>query len=142
MKRACNLQIKTCEICGERAATYICQECGRGVCHFCFEPATWICLDCYKSLKREASALKSFRWSTTFKLFLLGFALMFAGIIVILVMTILFGAATDAGAIIWIFPLPPIGFGTRQYALWAILLSVTLTILGLVLFITLRKRSR
>ena len=136
------MQVKTCEVCGNRAARYICQECGRKVCQFCFEPNTWICSDCYNHLKRESSALESFQWSTPFKLFLLGFVLMFVGIIVMMIATVLFGASISAGAIIWIFPLPPIGFGTGPYAFWIILLGVALTVLGLILFITLRKRAR
>ena len=136
------MQVKTCEVCGKRAARYICQECGREVCQFCFEPNTWFCSDFYNSLKRETSALESFQWATPFKLFLFGFVLMFAGIIVVIIATVLFGTSMDAGAIIWIFPLPPIGFSTEPYAFWAILLGVALTVLGLVLFITLRKRAR
>lgn len=134
------MQAKTCEVCGERAARYICQECGSEACQFCFDPAKWICLGCYKSLEREPSALESFRWSTLVKLFLFGFVLMFAGIIVIMVATVLFGASAGAGAIIWIFPLPPIGLGAGPYAFWAILLGVTLTVFALILFIILRQR--
>jgi uncharacterized membrane protein len=136
------MQAKTCEVCGKRAARYVCQECGREVCQFCFESTAWVCLDCYTSLKREGSALGSFGWSTSFKLFLLGFVLIFAGIIVMMIATVLFGASLDAGAVIWVFPLPPIGFGTGQYAFWAVLFGVALTVLGLILFIVLRKRAR
>lgn len=136
------MQVKTCKVCGKRAARYVCQECGREVCQFCFEPNTWICLDCYNSLKRKTSALESFQWSTPFKLFLLGFILMFTGIIVVMIATVLFGTSASAGAVIWIFPLPPIGLGTEPYAFWTILLSIALTVLGLVLFITVRKRAR
>ena len=88
------------------------------------------------------AALGSFGWSTPFKLFLLGFVLMFAGIMVIMIATVLFGASVDTGAIIWVFPLPPIGFGTGPYAFWVVLLGVALTVLGLILFIVLRKRAR
>jgi len=136
------MQVKTCEVCGKRAARYTCQECGQEVCQFCFEPNTWFCSDCYNHLKRETSALESFQWSTPFKLFVLGFILMFVGIIIMMIATVLFGTSAGAGAIIWIFPLPPIGFGTGPYAFWVILLGVALTVLGLILFITLRKRAR
>ena len=136
------MQVKTCEVCGKRAARYICQECGREVCQFCFEPNTCFCSDCYNHLKRETSALESFQWSTPFKLFVLGFILMFVGIIIMMIATVLFGTSAGAGAIIWIFPLPPIGFVTGPYAFWVILLGVALTVLGLILFIALRKRAR
>jgi len=136
------MQVKKCEVCGKRTARYICQECGLEVCQFCFEPNTWVCSDCYNSLKRETSALESSQWSTPFKLFILGFILMFTGIIVVMIATVLFGTPVGAGTFIWIFPFPPIVFGTGPYAFWAILLSVALTVLGLVLFIRLRKRAR
>jgi hypothetical protein len=66
---------------------------------------------------------------------------MFVGIIVMMIAAVLFGASAGAGAVIWIFPLPPIGFGTGPYAFWVILLGVALTVLGLILFIVLRKRA-
>ena len=67
---------------------------------------------------------------------------MFAGIMVMMIATVLFGASMGAGAIIWIPPLPPIGFGTGSYAFWVILLGVALTVFGLILFIMLRKKAR
>ena len=136
------MQVKACEICSKRVARYVCQECGRQVCQFCFEPNTWFCSDCYDRLKREAPVLESLPWSTSFKLFLLGFTLTFLGIIVMMIATIFFGSPSSAGGVIWILPLPPIGFGAGPYAFWAILLVVALAILSLVLFITLRRRTR
>jgi len=136
------MQVKACEICGKRAARYICQECGREVCQFCFEPNTWFCLHCYNRLKRETLVLESFPWPTPFKLFLLGFVLMLVGMIVMMIAAVFFGASVGAGVSIWILPFPPIGFGVGPYAFWAILLAVALAILGLVLFITLRRRAR
>ena len=135
------MQVKTCEVCGKRAARYICQECGRKVCQSCLELPTWICLECYTNLKRETS-LESFQWSSPLKLFLFGFVLMFVGIIIMMIATFLFGVPMEGGTIIWIFPFPPIGFGIGSYAFWAISLSVALTVLSLILFIVLRKRAR
>ena len=136
------MQVKACEICSKRAARYVCQECGREVCQFCFEPSTWFCSNCYNRLKRETPALESFPWQTPFKGFLLGFILMFIGMIVMMVATVFFGESISAGTVIWILPFPPIGFGVGPYAFWMILLAVALTIFGLVLFITLRRRAR
>ncbi len=136
------MQVKACEVCGKRAARYVCQECGREVCEVCFEPTRWICLECYRSLGGETSVLESFQWPTPFKLFLLGFFLMFLGTIVMMIATVLFGGSIGAGTIIWIFPLPPIGFGTGPHAFWVILLGVALAALGLILFVVLRKWAR
>jgi hypothetical protein len=134
------VQVKTCEICGQRAATFVCQECGRKACKFCFETTTWVCLGCHKSLRRKTSVLESFRWSNPSKLLLLGFVLMFVGIIVIVATIFFFGAATDAGVVIWIFPLPPIGYGTGPYAFWTILFGIALTVPSVLLFSMLRKK--
>jgi len=136
------MRVRTCEICGKRVARYVCQECGREVCQFCFEPSTWVCLDCCNRLRREAPVLEAFPWPTPFKLFLLGFILMFLGMIVLTIATIFFGSSSSAGGVIWILPLPPIGFGAGPYAFWAILLVIALAILTLVLFIKLRRRTR
>jgi len=136
------MQVKTCEICGKRAARYICQNCGQEVCQFCFEPSTWFCSNCYSRFKRETPAPESLPWQTPFKVFFLGFILMFIGMIVMMVATVFFGASISAGTFIWILPLPPIGFGVGPYAFWVILFAIALTVFGLVLFITLRKRAR
>ena len=135
------MQVKICEVCGKRAARYICQECGRKVCQSCLELPAWICLECYTNLKRGTS-LESFQWSPPLKLFLFGFVLMFVGTIIMMIATIFFGAPMEGGTTIWIFPLPPIGFGIESYAFWAISLSVALKVLSLILFIVLRKRAR
>jgi len=136
------MRVKACEICDKRAAKYICQECGREVCQFCFEPSTWFCSDCYNHLKRKTPALESLPWPTPFKLFLLGFVLMFIGMLIITIATVFLGAPISTGVFIWIFPLPPIGLGAGPYAFWAILLSIALAILWLILFVTLRRRAR
>jgi len=135
------MRVRTCEICGNRVARYVCQECGREVCQFCFEPSTWVCQDCYNRLRLEAPVLEAFPWSTPFKLFLLGFVLMFVGMILMVIATIFFGSSSIAGGVIWILPLPPIGFGAGPYAFLAMLLAVVLAI-GLILFVTLRRRAR
>jgi len=136
------MQVKACEICSKRAARYVCQECGREVCQFCFEPNTWFCSNCYNRLRGENSAPESFPWQTPFKLFLFGFVLMFIGMVVMMVATVFFGASVSTGTLIWIPPLPPIGFGVGPYPFWVILIALAFTIFGLVLFIMLRRRAR
>ena len=133
------MRIKTCEICGKRAARYVCQECGREVCQFCFEANTWVCLDCYNRLRRE-TPVEAFSWSTPFKLFLLGFVLMFVGMIIMVIAAIFFGVPSGAGFLVFIPPLPPIGFGSGQYGFLVVLLAVALAI-GWILFIILRRRT-
>jgi len=140
------MQPPTCQICGKRPARYVCQECGREVCQICLEPHMWVCLTCYEKLRQKTPPLpKEISgvpfWPLPFKLFLLGFLLIFIGMILVIIASVFWGVS--AGAMIWIMPLPPIflGAGPRPYTAWAIILAIILTILGAVLFITLRKRG-
>jgi uncharacterized membrane protein len=135
------MRVRTCEICGNRVARYVCQECGREVCQFCFEPSTWVCQDCYNSLRRESPVLEVFPWSTPIKLFLWGFVLMFVGIILMVIAAVFFEMPAGTGVLVFIPPLPPIGFGAGPYAFLAMLLVVALAI-GLILFVVLKRRAR
>lgn len=132
----------TCEVCGRRAARYVCQECGRKVCGVCLEPHEWVCLTCLERLRRKVAALprETFPWPASLKLFLLGFLLIFVGMVFMMIAAVFFGAS--AGAVIWIPPLPPIILGLGQYPVWTILVVVVLTILGAVLFLIFRRRKR
>lgn len=140
MRRGGHTRVKACEICGKRAARYVCQECGREVCEACLEPHSWVCSDCYGRVKREAPAFEAIPWSAPFKLFLLGFLLIFMGMIFVIIAAVLFGAPATSGAVIFVGPIP-IVLGAGPHSLWAIVLAVALTILGLILFFALRKRG-
>lgn len=137
------MQVRTCEICGKRPARYVCQECSRGVCEVCLEPRTWVCSDCYSRLRPEAPspAVEAFTWSTPFKLFFLGFLIIFVGMVVMIIAAIFFGAS--AGAMIWILPFPPVivGAGPYLYSVWVAVLAVAVVVLGVVVFFALRKRA-
>lgn len=133
------MRVRTCEICGKRVSRYVCQECGREVCQFCLEPNTWVCLDCYHSLKQETPVSEVFPWSTPFKLFLLSFLLILIGTIFTLIASVLPGTFS-MGAIIFLGPIPII-LGAGPHLIWVIILAFALTILGIVAFITLRKRA-
>lgn len=133
------MRVRTCEICGKRVARYVCQECGREVCQFCLEPNTWVCLDCYHSLKQETPTLEVFPWPTPFKLFLLSFLLILIGTIFILIASVLPGKFS-IGAIIFLGPIPII-LGAGPHLIWVIILAFALTVLGVIMFITLRKRA-
>ena len=45
------------------------------------------------------------------------------------------------GGLVWIPPLPPIGFGVGSYVFWMMILGVAVTVLGIVLFVVLRNRT-
>ena len=79
------MQVRQCEICGKRAARYVCQECGRQVCERCLELHVWVCSECYNRLRPEAPVMKPFSWSMPLKLFFLGFLLTFVGIVLVMI---------------------------------------------------------
>ncbi len=73
------------------------------------------------------------------KLFLLGFALIFVGMIFLIASSILYGnVQTTTGIVILVGPIPII-LGTGPYSFFAILLATILTILAIVFFLLIRK---
>jgi len=134
------MQAKTCAVCRNRSARYVCQECGRGICEVCFEPQTWLCADCHKSLKPPAQASERSTWPLPLKLYLIGLSLMLIGTLLVAVTVIFSGEPFAAGTVIFVGPIP-IMWGPWPYSLWTVILAVVLTILGIVMFIIGRKRT-
>jgi uncharacterized membrane protein len=72
-------------------------------------------------------------------LFLIGFFIIFAGIIILIVGAVLYGSEMiNFGTIIFIGPIP-IVVGTGPEATWMILFSVILAVLSIIMFIIFRK---
>lgn len=72
-------------------------------------------------------------------LFLIGFFIIFAGIIILIVGAVLYGSETvNFGAIIFIGPVP-IVVGAGPEATWMILFSVILAVLSITMFIIFRR---
>lgn len=132
------MRVRTCEICGKRTARYVCQECGEEVCEACLEPHLWVCSKCYSRVKREAPPFEVIPWATPFKLFLLGFFLIFIGMIFVMISVVLSEAPATFGAIVFVGPIP-IVLGAGPNSLWAIMFATALTIVALILFLVLRK---
>ncbi len=133
------MQVKTCQLCGKLApVTYTCKQCKREVCEACFKHEVNVCSECYSRLKEETPLL-----TFPLKLFLLGFALMTAGVIFLIASAILYdNPQTTSGIVILIGPIPII-IGTGPYSFSAIILTIILTILGMVFFLVLmRKRTQ
>jgi len=113
---------KICEICGNRPARYICQECGRSACEFCFVPERWLCIECYRKLAYHAPVppiTREIEINFPIKLFLIGFTIIFVGTL-ILMLSSLYASSTQGG-FIWIFPLPPFFFGAGQEKSWSLI---------------------
>ena len=72
---------------------------------------------------------------------LLGIVLVFVGISVLVVASIVLGGSGSVGGVILIGPIP-IVFGSGPDAGWLIVISVILTIVSVVLFLIMNKRSR
>ncbi len=132
------MNVKKCELCGKRAARYVCQECGREVCETCLEPNSWMCLDCYRRINPALPRMET-KLSIPIKLFILGFLLIFIGIILTVLTPILLGISeVGAGTIIWIFPFPPIILGAGPLDIGIITL-IFLALIGLVLALIIWK---
>ncbi len=133
---------KICEICGSNPAMYVCSECGRSVCRQCFEPSSWICSDCYRVKGREyehdleASTISS---SLFMKVFLAGFLLIFLGVAILMIAGLMGWVSQSFGLVVFIGPIPII-LGAGKYSSLAILLAIILTIIGIALFVILRKQ--
>ena len=74
-------------------------------------------------------------------LVLLGITLVFVGIAVIIVATIVLGGSGSVGGIILIGPIP-IVFGAGPEAVWLIAISVILSVISIVLFLIMNRRVR
>jgi uncharacterized membrane protein len=76
------------------------------------------------------------------KLFLIGFMLIFIGMILLIAYSAMYGnTQLSIGAIVIIGPLPII-LGAGPYSFFAILLAAILMVLAIVFFLLMRKRTR
>jgi uncharacterized membrane protein len=76
-----------------------------------------------------------------FVFLLLGVALVFIGIIVLVVVSLALGSSGSVGGVILIGPIPII-FGSGPNASWLIIISVILMVISLILFFVMNRRSR
>jgi len=135
------VQIEKCDICGKlTAALHVCRLCKRRVCEEHFKPQEGMCSQCYGRLSLATQATEENLMSDTlFKLFFLGFFLMFAGMVVLIVAAALQANTSASGAlVVFIGPIPLI-LGAGPHASLALLLAAILTIVGFVVFFWLRK---
>jgi len=78
--------------------------------------------------------------SLPMRLFLLGFLLVFAGVVVIMVSALLGGNGTvSGGAVIFVGPIPII-LGAGPDAFLAIIIAAVLTLIGYVVFFWMRRQ--
>jgi uncharacterized membrane protein len=70
---------------------------------------------------------------------ILGIALVFVGIVVLVVASLAFGSSGSVGIVIFIGPFP-IVFGSVPNATWLILIGIILAVLSIVLFLIMNRR--
>ncbi|MGD6853195.1 MAG: TIGR00304 family membrane protein [Candidatus Bathyarchaeia archaeon] len=79
--------------------------------------------------------------SRLFTFLLLGIALIFIGIAVIVVASIALGGGGSVGGVIFIGPIP-IVFGAGPSAGWLILISVVISVISIALFLVMNRRAK
>ena len=72
---------------------------------------------------------------------LLGITLVFVGIAVLIVASLVFGGSGSVGGVILIGPFP-IVFGAGPDAGWLLAISVILTVVSVILFLVMNRRAR
>ena len=74
------------------------------------------------------------------KVFLAGFILIFIGMMILMIAGLMGGISQSFGLIVFVGPIPII-LGAGKYPLLAILLAIILTVLGIIMFILLKKQT-
>jgi uncharacterized membrane protein len=77
--------------------------------------------------------------SRLFGFLILGIALVFVGIVVLVVVSVVLGSSGSVGVVIFIGPFP-IVFGSGPNADWLILIGLILAVLSVVLFLVMKRR--
>jgi uncharacterized membrane protein len=131
----------TCELCGQRVASYVCQSCGRAVCDNCFSSPEWSCTACLGRTRATDSESEPMplQLSWLSLLFLVAFAAIFVGILLMSLGSLSNLSGASSGAIILLGPIP-IVLGNGPYSLPLIVLAAGLTVFAVVFFLVLRRR--
>ena len=77
--------------------------------------------------------------SRLFGFLILGIALVFVGIVVLVVVSLVLGSSGSVGVVIFIGPFP-IVFGSGPNADWLILIGLILAVLSVVFFLVMKRR--
>lgn len=83
----------------------------------------------------------SSRFQNFLILFIIGFSIIFAGIIILIVAAVLSGGSIDFGVFIFIGPFP-IVVGTGPEATWMVLFAIILAVLSIIMFLILRREMK
>ncbi len=86
-----------------------------------------------KYASEESSRLRKF-----LVLFIIGFFLIFIGIIILIVAVVLSGDSVNFGALIFVGPFP-IVVGAGPEATWMVLFAIIIAVLSIIMFLILRR---
>jgi uncharacterized membrane protein len=79
--------------------------------------------------------------SRLFGFLIIGVVLIFVGVVVLVVASVVLGGSGSAGVVIFIGPFP-IVFGRGPDAAWLILIGIIIAVLSIVLFLIMNRRFR
>ena len=131
-----------CEICGSQEARFVCSRCGRRVCLQDFRQKQWLCATCETSAQTEAPEFRSAFPVGLSWIFLASFALIFIGMILMMIASSTQGhGIASGGAVILIGPIP-ITLGNGPESTWLILLAAIITAIALVMSLLARRKMR
>ncbi len=130
--------LPVCEVCGEKPAKYVCQNCGKLICEDCVSPEGMLCPECSTLLENsgepETPQFNVFSgFLNPINLFFISILLIFAGFFCVMLSSIIGGRLEGLGAIIMIGPIPII-VGAGPLSTEMILIGVVVTIIAVILF--------
>jgi uncharacterized membrane protein len=129
-----------CEICGNQEARFVCSRCGKRVCLQDFRQGRWLCTTCETSAQTEAPEFRSALPMGLSWIFLASFALVFIGMVVMMIASFTQGhGTTSGGAVILIGPIP-IVLGNGPESAWLIALAAVITAIALVASLLARRK--
>ena len=91
--------------------------------------------------KLKYASAQSSVFQKCFLLFIIGFFLIFVGIIILMVAAVLSDGSANFGAFIFIGPFP-IVMGAGPEAPWMILFAIILAVLSIIMFLVLRRERK
>lgn len=94
----------------------------------------------YKKIAKYANE-KSSIFQRFLILFIVGFFIIFVGIIILMVAAVLSGDSVNFGALIFIGPFP-IVVGAGPEATWMVLFAIILAVLTIIMFLILRREMK
>lgn len=128
--------MRTCDICRERPAKFVCQRCGALVCELDFDLPSGLCINCRRLADRMEVQQRTSLSNLPFLVLLIGIALIFIGFIVIASSAIIYPAHVSGGGIFLIGPIPIIvGFGEHAWPIMLILAIIAIILILLQLLV-------